>query len=349
MAEDAGATRLRYLVEQSLSRVDSAPELPPVEAPSLEGLEVTVPAEKVTVEELEERFAELRRQHAEVRPRDLGEPIALGDEVLVDVVGHCNERMIPFSARVDAWLEMAPEPSLPGFFEALAGVPVGSCVDVELTVPDDHPIPEFRGAPALFRVDIKAAREVRLPEPENPEFLAALGMGANLDEVMETLALEVANELEGRLRIKAENLVLDAVAARTNVQVPPALVDEEIHRRWLFAEGSGLQERGLSKEELDEAFAGWKAHPEIRAEVEWRLRIGLALGAIVKRDGLQPTPEFAAEVVDEVAATSEVTREEILDLVKSDKQVAAKLAALAQHQYAVQYVFEKAKVRYEDG
>lgn len=347
MAEDAGATRLKYLVEQSFSRADAAPELPPVEAPSLEGLEVSVAAEKVTVEELEQRFTELRRQHAEVRARNPGEPLALGDEVRVDVVGSCNGRMIPFSARVDAWLEMAPEPSLPGFFEALVGIPVGRCVDVELTVPDDHPIPELRGAPALFRVDIKAAREVRLPEPEDAAFLAALGLGSNLDEVMEALALEVANELEGRLRAKAENLVLGAVAARTSVQVPPALVDEEIRRRWLASEGSNLQERGFSKEQLDGALAGWQAHPELRAETERRLRIGLALGAITRQEDLQPTPEFAAEVVDEVAATSDVTREELLELVKADKQMAAKLAALAQHLYVVQYVITRAKVRYE--
>lgn len=349
MAEDAGASRLKYLVEQSLARADAAPELPPVEAPSLEGLEVTIPAERLTAEELEERFAALRREHAEVHPRNPGEPIALGDEVLVDVVGICNGRMIPFSARMDAWLEMAPEPTLPGFFEALVGIPVGSSVDVEVTVPGDHPIPDLRGAPALFRVEVKAAREVILPPAEDPELLAKLGLGSNLDEVMEKLALEAADDLAIRLRTKAENLVLDAVAARTNVQVPAALVDEEIRRRWLFAEGSTLEEHGFTQDELGEALAGWKAHPEIRQEAERRLKIGLALGALVKKEGLQPTPEFAAEVVDEVAATSEVSREEVLEAVKSDKQLAAKLAALAQHQYAVQYVFERAKVRYEDG
>jgi trigger factor len=98
-----------------------------VEAPSTEGLEVTVPAPPpLTQDELLRRFHELAREHAEVRNRLLDEAVALGDDVQLDVLGYSNGQLLPFSIRSNFWMELAPQEMLPGFADAIVGSGVGT-------------------------------------------------------------------------------------------------------------------------------------------------------------------------------------------------------------------------------
>ncbi|MFY0576473.1 hypothetical protein ACN28S_20885 [Cystobacter fuscus] len=164
-------------------------QLPPVIAPSLEGLSVTVPApEPITAQRVQERFQELARAHASVRMRPRTEGLAWGDEVLVDIAGYSNGRLIPFSVRTDVWLPLAPDPLLPGLYEQWVGHLPGESVLVDIVLGENYPIEALRGQPARFALLIQAAREVKYPDPTNPEFLEALGRGATLEEVMRGVA-----------------------------------------------------------------------------------------------------------------------------------------------------------------
>ena len=97
-------------------------DLPKVRAPSIEDLEVTVPMPAdLTQDDLVRRFHELKRVHAKIRERKEGEEVALGDDVQLDTLGYSDVKLIPFSARFGLWLELAPQPTLPGFSEAIAG------------------------------------------------------------------------------------------------------------------------------------------------------------------------------------------------------------------------------------
>src|SRR5437773_23229 len=85
--------------------LDSAPvptriNMPEVKAPSLDKLEVKVPpAPDVTKEEVQRRLHEIARMHGQVRDREMGEPLAMGDQVFLDVIGYSDKKLIPFSVQ----------------------------------------------------------------------------------------------------------------------------------------------------------------------------------------------------------------------------------------------------------
>ena len=256
-------------------------QMPPVTAPSLEDLSVTVPAPpRITAEQIQDRFQELARAHATERMRPRTEKIAWGDEVLLSIVGYSNGRLIPFSIRSDLWMPLAPAPLMPGLYEGLVDHQPGETVLVDVVLSPDYPIESLRGQPARFAVQLQGAREVVYPDPANPEFLKALGRGNTLDEATRSVLKELEAEAAQVLRLQGQYLVLDEVAARTQVEIPEPLVDEEVRRRWGSSEGRAVTELKLSDKQQEESLRTWLEDEGTRAQARQRLRIGLALGAV---------------------------------------------------------------------
>lgn len=332
------------------AREGGAVELPEVKAPSLEKLEVRVPKPApVTEDDLAERFHELMRAHAPKRDRAPGEPVAMGDDVLIDVVGYAEGKLIPFSARTGVWMEVGPIPALPGFAEAIEGAAVESFVEVRLELPEDYPIAAYRGVPATFLITVQGAREVKMPNPEDPAFLETLGRGGTLGEVMDSLIEEMEEELADQLWIQAQDMVLDEVARRADVVVPSSLVDEEIRRRWGQTEGRQLAEMDFDPNEQDEALQGWLRDPTTRADAERRLKVALALKAVAEKEKLELTAEKLKEILEEAGEAFGVPLEEARKALETDSITGAQVKNTAWHLMAVGYVMDKAKVHFEGG
>ncbi|MBN8230114.1 peptidylprolyl isomerase [Corallococcus macrosporus] len=340
-------------VHQLVQRLPIAPglghqaDLPEVKAPSLENLNIRVPqGEDLTEEDLLERFHELARAKAQVRQRAEGEALAMGDDVQLDILGYANGRLIPLSTRVGYWMELAPQVMLPGFSEVIAEASVGDSVEVGLVLPDNYPAEQLRGMPARFLVDVKAAREVRMPDTESDAFLQQLGRGSTHEEVMSSIVEEMEGEMADMLWVDARNRVLDEIVARSNVTVPKALVDEEIRRRWQQAEGEVLAQKFFSLEEQQEALDGWLHHPGIREDVERRLKIALVLRAIAQRDKLQLTPQYALELLKESSEPFGITEAQLRESML-DPAASAQMTDVAWHLLAVEHVMTQARVTFE--
>jgi trigger factor len=323
-------------------------QLPQVQAPSLEGLEVKVPTpEGFTVEEVRERFLELARPFATERARLPTEPIALGDEVLLNLAGYSNGKLIPFSVKTDVWLTLEPEPLLPGLYEAIVGqVPTEGLV-VDITLPNDYPVESLRGAPARFLVHIQAAREVQYPDLQGPEFLQAFGRGGTIEEATLSVVEQMKQEHTQLLLIQARQQVLTELARRTEVEIPSELVDEEIRRRWAATEGVSVAELNFSDEEQEESLNTWLQDVPTRQEVELRLRIALALGAIVKRDGLVLTPAHVEKLLRDEAESQGLSPAEVAASLKAEPENQARIEQVAWHLMAVDHVMKKAKIQFE--
>ncbi len=322
-------------------------ELPQVAAPSLEGLSITVPVpEGFSAEQVQERFQELARPYATERYRLPTEALAWGDEVLLNIVGYAKGRLIPFSVRTHVWLTLAPEPLLPGFYETLCGHSPGESLVVDVVLPDEYPVEALRGAPARFLVDIQAARQVTYPDPESPEFLEAFGRGGTLEVATRLVVAQMKDEAAQMLLAQAQQLVLHAVASRVQVEIPAQLIDEEIRRRWGASEGRALLELNFSDEEQEESLSGWLEDRATREEVEQRLRISLALGAICNRDGLSLSPELVEELLRKEAAAAGLSMDEVADALRAEPRRLAQIDQVAWHLMAVDHVMRQVKVHF---
>ncbi|WP_342376745.1 peptidylprolyl isomerase [Myxococcus stipitatus] len=252
--------------------------------PSSEGAQVS---ESFTEEAVLARYRTLCRAVAPRRNRAPGERVAAGDDVLLDVLGFANGRLMAFSARSEWWTEVAANSRLPGLLESLVGLKVGETHPVELTLPVDHPVEALRGVVARFAVKLRAAREVVALDEQSSDFFANLARGATLDEVMAHLRQELAAEWEAQDQRQRQVEALREWSRRTRVEVPRSLVDEELRRCWSEVEYPVLVRLGLASEQMREALEGWLDDGATRREAEHRVRLQLGLRAVAMSERLK--------------------------------------------------------------
>lgn len=323
-----------------------APALPALVAPSLEDLVVVVdPPREPTREELLARYEALLRERAPRRQRAEGERTAAGDELLIDVVGSVNGRVLPLSTHTGLWIAALPSPPLPTFGPGLVGLVVGGRASVSVMLPFDYPIPELRGEIASFDVLVREALELRPLDPDAPGFLSALGRGETLEQVMGSLLTELREQAANALRQQVIDRALDLLCERAPLTVPEALIDEELWRRWAEHEGALLLERGLPEAELARAQDAWVRHPGLREDARRRLHVSLALGAIAARDGVVPTRENATPYLAQVAEGMGLELEQAREALRQNPAQAAVVFQQIHHLLVVDHVLSKVQIR----
>jgi trigger factor len=343
--------RLEFLVQKNLTdqHRDTAVELPNVQAPSLQDLRVRVRAPREpTPEDIAQRLREIAEVVAETTSRPIGQAVAWGDHVCLNVLGYVGERIIPFSAKERAWMPLAPDPTLPGFFEGIAGKPVGGPpLRVQVDLPNDYSVEWLRGVKASFVVEIVSAMARKVASADDPAFLLSLHKGNTVDAVKQTIAADLRELANSQLQLLVENQVLDELAKRARVEVPEALIDEEIRRRWQAAESPFLTSRGLTREQLESAETGWIQDPATRTDARRRLGISLVLRAIAERDHVEVTPE---QVRDLVQSSARAYGEEVANVgeaLAGEPQAALQVASVAFHVATLAHVMKQAHVELE--
>lgn len=319
--------------------------LPRVEAPSLEGLAVTIARKlEYSEEELSERFDELAQTVAPRQPLAPGEPVSLGDEVVLGLVVLMNGQLVPSGADEALRMVLAPDPSVPGLWEAVAGSSVGTKREIPVSLPEDFPNPELRGAQAVFQVQLKEAYRIEVPDVDSPEFLQALGRGNSFDEVMESIAEDIENDLHEDLSDEAEARVMDLLLERADVLIPSALVDRELRERF-ESEARALERLEVAPERREQALQARLKDPAARAAAERHLKLGLVLDAIAERDQIAVSPELREHVVEDLAAAAGRSAEELQAELSRDPASAARVDRIARQLATVAHVMSKVDVQ----
>ncbi len=271
-----------------MSRILASPQAPKVKAPSLKDFKLVLPESvpSSTAAQLVGIFKDLQLSGAERFPREAGEVVQPTDEVVVDVVGFLDERIVPFSAREDLTLGPGNDGMLPGLRATLDGIPVDATENIPFEIPQTHPIHSFRGKLARFVVRVKASADLVIPDPNSSDFLASLELGEDFDQVFDELAkVDAENRLQA-LRYEAVMSALRQLSEKTGVKIPDSVIDHEIGRQWIEVEGHFLSRIGVPQEQREIALQAWLDNPELRADVANRSAITLTVGAIAAKEKL---------------------------------------------------------------
>lgn len=284
--------RFRRAVQQSVKqRILSNTELPAIRAPSLEGISVPLadPDLEISDADVLDALAEVTAEHVPRRPRAIREPIAVGDELTLSVVGFCQGLVVPFTFREEMVIEHLPGQYLPGFTEGLRGSKVGDSLQVWLTLPPDFGVEKLRGQEAVFAVSVLGAAQ-RLPlDVTSDAFLFSLGLGQSHEELFAALTEELRNDRVHEAWKRTVDAVYEQLHQRSAPNVPESLVDEELGRRWRRMEGDHLDRLKVSSRAQEAALESWLTDKALRADVQRGLARTQLLLAIADAEKLIPT------------------------------------------------------------
>ena len=313
--------------------------LPEVPTPDVEGLKLErlqVEADKKTVDEALQKFAESQKQF-ETAAKSY--KVQTGDQVLIDFEGKIDG--VPFDGGKGEGMaiELGSGRLIPGFEDQLIGKKANDEVLVKVTFPEDYNVEDLKGKDATFDVVIG---EVQKPKEAKADDEMAKSMGLEgIDQLTELLKGQIEQELNGLTRTHMKRKLLDQLAASHDFDVPPSMVEAEFNQIWQQLEQEAAQEEDAEaarKEMEDEK-------EEYRDIAVRRVRLGLLLSEIGQANGVEVSQQEMSMLMQQAAQQYRPEdRDRFIQYIQQDQMAAAQLRAPMYEDKVVDFLFDKAEV-----
>jgi trigger factor len=280
-----------------------------------------VPREEVTIEpeRAQEGLEALRQRYATLEP--VSRPIEWQDVVRADVEASADGRVFLKEEDVEFQLVEGRPVSLPGVAEAFIGHAKGDEFEAEIRVPEDVKEERLRGRQARYRIRVKEAKQIVLPELDD-DFARQVGEGfESLAALRARVESDIREQLERETEHRYHDQLVDALAEQAHLEYPPVLVEREIDRLVEDQLGGGrsgrpaeqleryLQQAGKSEDELRD---------ELRTIAERRIRRSLVLSEVAKAEHIDVTDEEVEAEVDRIASGAGAQSEEFRRLFSGE-------------------------------
>lgn len=318
---------------------------PEVKLGDLSKAEVEKVASQVTDAEVDKTLDILRKQrvHYHVKGEQGahgdGGPVQTaqnGDRVTIDFVGKIDGVEFQGGKAENYPFVLGEGRMLPEFEAATVGLKTGEAKTFPLTFPADYHGKDVAGKTAEFTITLKKLEWAHMPEVDG-EFAKSLGIAdGDLGKMRADIQANLEREVKGRAKAKTKDSVMDALIKVTELDLPKALVDQDVER---LAEMTrqDMAQRGMNVKDMP-------FPPELfKSQAERRVRLGLILAEVVKANSLQATSEQIKSQIEEFAQSYE-DPQQVLKYYYGDRRRLAEVEALVLEENVVNYVLGKAKV-----
>lgn len=306
---------------------------PEVQLGDLSALEIVKPVATVTETDVDAMIERLRDQRASWE--EVQRPAAQGDRVKVDYRGTRDGEPVEGASAEGAELSLGSGRMIPGFEDAVVGMGAGDTKTVALTFPEDYQQEALQGVEVQFEIAVAAVTEKRLPAVD-AEFLKAFGIeDGDQERFRSEVQRNMERELNNALRSKLKSRVLAQLLKTHEVELPQALVGEEIKvvRRQMVAQFGG----GASFDESmlpDDLFAD---------QARRRVKLGLIVAEIIKAAEIQVDQERVRARVAEIAAGYE-DPEQVMRYYLSNEEALNALQGTVMEDQVVDHLLAGAQV-----
>ncbi|HET6757083.1 MAG TPA: trigger factor [Burkholderiales bacterium] len=296
---------------------------PEVVIGELSGVTINRPVVEVGDADIEKTLQILRRQRT--RYEEVSRAAMTLDQVALDYRGTISGVEFPGGQAKDQKVVIGSGLLLKAFEENLMNLMAGARKTFELRFPDDYHGKDVAGKTAQFEVTVKSVAAPVIPEVD-AEFARSLGVAdGDLSKMKEEIRANLEREVEGRIKNKLKEKVMQALASHAQVELPKVLVEGELTR---------LKEQFKDAVPSDEALAG---------EASRRVQLGLIVAELVKTQDLGAKPEQVRAIIKRHAQSYE-RPEEVVRWYYAEPARLKDAEGLALEDNVVTWVLEKAKV-----
>lgn len=314
---------------------EALPEIADVDFSVIEMVKPKVKVEDAEIDEALTRIAESRKTAEAI---DSKRKAKKGDILEIDFVGRIGGEEFPGGKGEGYDLELGSGTFIPGFEDQLIGAKPGEKATVTVSFPEDYHAENLAGQEAEFEVDVKTLKEHKVPEIDD-EFAKSVGM-----EDVAALKQAVREQLEGdydRLaRGKMKRELLDKLAEIADFPVPQGMVDAEFDAIWQQIEEAKKNDR------LDEEDKG-KSDDELRTEyrgiAERRVRLGLMLADVGRKNAVQVTQEDLNRAIMQEAMRFPGQEQAVFQYFQNNQQALDQMRAPIYEDKVVDFILDKVK------
>jgi len=223
---------------------------------------------------------------------------------------------------------------IPGFEDNIIGKKAGEELVASVTFPEEYHAENLKGKDAEFAITVKKVEVQELPEL-NDEFAVVFGVAeGGVDALKVEVKKNMTRELDQAVKAKVKEQVIEGLLSTNDVEVPSALVSQEVD---------------TLRQQAAQRFGGdAKNMPELPAELfkeqaEKRVKTGLLLGEVIKSNEIKVDDSKVEELISTMASAYEDPTE-VVEYYKSNEQMMQQMRNVAMEEQAVETLLAKATI-----
>ena len=305
---------------------------PEVTLAGFEAISVERPESEVTEADVDTMLETLRKQNT--RFEAVERAAENGDQVTIDFVGKIDGEAFQGGTANGTNLVLGSGRMIPGFEEGLVGAKAGDSLTLKVTFPEDYQNLDLAGKAAEFETTVQAVAAPALPELDD-EFFAQFGVNeGGLEGFRAEVRKNMERELRQAIKTKVKGQVMDGLLKTNTVEVPKALISNEIDRLREQAVqqfgGANIQASQLPAELFEE-------------QAKRRVSLGLIVAEVVKQNDIKPDNDRVRAMVEELASAYQEP-EQVVNWYYQNEQQLGEIQSVVLEEQVVDTVLQKAQV-----
>jgi trigger factor len=308
---------------------------PDVTIGDVSSIEIARPRADVTPEDVERTLDVLRKQRTTYSP--VARAAQAGDKVLVDFTGTIDGVEFAGGQAKNFPIVIGEGRMLPEFETAVTGIEAGGSKAFDLTFPADYHGKEVAGKPAHFALTALSVEQANVPALDEA-FVNAFGIASgNVDDLRREVEANLKLELKRKIESSVKAQALSALRRQASFDVPKSLVESEAQLLRERAIANLREQRNVKAEDVE------VSTDLFRPQAEERVALGLIIGELVRREGLQAKPDQVKALVAETAQTYEQP-EAVVRWHYEKPERLRDFEAMVLEQNVVDWILKRAKV-----
>jgi trigger factor len=286
----------------------------------------------VTDADVDVMLETLRKQNAEWTAVERAS--ADGDQVTIDFVGYLGDEAFEGGAAQAHKLVLGSNTMIPGFESGVIGAKAGEERTISVTFPDDYQAENLKGKEATFKITVSEVAEQILPELDDA-FVEKFGLAdATIDALRVEVRKNMERELNQAIKAKLKNALFDGLLSINEVEVPSALIDQEV---------DALRKQAASQFG-GEGFDASQLPAELfQDEAKKRAKLGLLISEVIKKDELKVDDDRVRAFLEDMAQAYQEPQQVIDFYLKNKEQMSQVQSAVLEEQ-VVDKLLESAQV-----
>ena len=248
-----------------------------------------------------------------------------------DFEGFKDGIAFPGGSAKGSQLELGSGQFIPGFEENMVGMDKGEEKTFDITFPADYHAADLKGAKTQFKVKINDILEVETHDKFDDEFAKHLGL-ESLAQLEDEIKKQLSKDFEGASYTKAKKALFDKLDTDHTYAVPAGMVDLD-YKSVLFQMKQETPDRDL-KEMEKEAYK----------LAERRVRLGITLSEIARKNNIQVTGDEVRQAVFQKAMSFPGSEQKVIEFYQKNQNALEQVRGEILEDKAVKFILSKASV-----
>lgn len=275
----------------------NAENFPQIDPKDYKGVAVELLRTTVEASEVDAEIEKLREGLTQLAPVESRDTVEAGDVVRVNYRA-LGEGPQAEMAEEDQEIDLSRGDLLPGVAEGMVGATKGGKQVVKVTLPEEFPLDELKGAEIELEIEVLDILARQAPEL-NDDFAKETGKADTLDALRATIEAEIRKGRATSNENAAKNRILDVIGASNPVTVPPMYLSmqsqQQVMEQLQMFERQGIDWRNMKLDVnmlLDAS----------KRDMEPSLARSLVMQAIAREENISVTDEEVQAEVERIAA-----------------------------------------------